>query len=193
MEFDSVVDKRKSIRSFKDKRVKWKDIMDAIDCSIQGPFAEGINNLNFLIIEEPDKIEKIAEFASQTWINEASALVVVCSDDAALENLHGERGRVYSRQQAGAAIQTFLLKLVDIGLSGCWVGSYTDELIKQYLKIPSHIQIEAIVPMGYESGKSAKKKKKNLEHSIYWEKWGERKRPSLIQEGEDKFNLREYS
>ena len=190
MEFDSVVEKRMSVRSFKNKKVSWKDIMDAIDFSIKGPFADGVNTLNFLIIEEPDKINKIAEFADQTWINESSILVVVCSDDTHLENLHGERGRVYSRQQGGAAISTFLLKLTDMGLSGCWVGSYSDELIKQFLKIPSHIQVEAIISVGYSSGKSEKKKqKKNLEHSIFWEEWNERNRPSLIQEGEDKFGL----
>lgn len=187
MDFDSAVERRKSVRSFKDKRVSWKSIMDAVDCAVKGPFADGVNNLNFLIIEEPNKIAKISEFAAQTWINEAPALVVVCSDDSHLESLHGERGRVYSRQQAGAAIQTLLLKLTDVGLSSCWVGSYSDELIKQFLKIPEHIQIEAIIAIGYESGKSVKKKKKTLEHSIFWEEWDERRRPSLIQEGKDKF------
>lgn len=190
MEFDSVVQKRKSVRSFKDKKVDWRKLMDAIDSAIQSPFADGVNNLNFIIVEEPKTIDKIAGFANQRWINESGALVVVCSDDTHLENLHGERGRVYSRQQAGSAIQTFLLKLTDLGLSGCWVGSYSDELIKQLLSIPSHIQIEAIIPVGYESSKPEKKKqRKNLEHSIYWEEWDSRSRPSLIQEGSDKYGL----
>lgn len=187
MDFDAIVDKRKSVRSFKNKSVSWKRIMDAIDCAVRGPFADGVNNLNFVILEEPDKISKISEFASQTWINEAPILVVVCSDDSALENLHGDRGRVYSRQQAGSAIQTFLLKLTEMGLAGCWIGAYSDELIKQFLKIPSHIQVEAIIAVGYESDKIVKKVKKNMEHSIYWEEWGQRGRPTLIQEGEDKF------
>ena len=186
MEFDSVVEKRKSTHAFKSKKVNWRDILDAVDATGQGPFADGKNNLKFLILEEPDKINKIAEFADQLWINEAPALILVCSDDTNLENLHGERGRVYSRQQAGAAIQTFLLKLTDIGLSSCWVGSYSDELIKQSLDIPSHIQIEALIPVGYESGKSVKKKKKSLENSIFWENWDNRKRPTLIEEGPEK-------
>ncbi len=185
MDFDSVIDKRKSVRSFKSKRASWKDVLEAVDSAGKGPFADGLNNLRFLIIEEPGKIDKISEFAGQTWISECSILVVVCSDDTNLENLHGERGRVYSRQQAGAAIETFLLKLTDLGLSSCWVGSFTDELIKQMLKIPAHIQVEAIVPIGYENGKNPKKNKKTLEHSLFWEEWGTKKRASLIQEGSE--------
>lgn len=191
MELDSIIEKRKSVRSFKNKKVDWRDILESVDAVCQGPFADSKNNLKFLIIEEPKKIEKIAEFSDQTWIGEAPILVVVCSDDTNLENMHGERGRVYSRQQAGAAINTFMLKLIDLGLSSCWVGAYTDELIKQFLKIPSHIQIEAIIPVGHESGKSKKKKKKELEHSIFWEEWDTRSRPALIKEGPDIYSVEE--
>jgi len=189
MEFDLVVEKRKSVHSFKNKKVDWRDILESVDAACQGPFADSRNNLKFLIIEEPKKIEKIAEFSDQTWIGESQILVVVCSDDTHLENMHGERGRVYSRQQAGSAIITFILKLTDLGLSSCWVGSYKDELVKQFLKIPSHIQIEAIIPIGHESAKSKKKKKKELEHSIFWEEWDKRRRPSLIQEGPDIYSV----
>src|SRR3989344_117450 len=183
MEFDSVIEKRKSVHSFKSKKVDWRYIMEAVDSACQGPFSDNRNNLKFLIIEEPDKINKIAEFANQLWINEAPILVVVCSDDTNLENMHAERGRVYSRQQAGSAINTFLLKLTDLGINSCWVGAFTDELIKQLLKIPAQIQIEALIPVGYESGNSKKKKKKDLEHALFWEEWDSRKRPSLIKEG----------
>ena len=48
--------------------------------------------------------------------------------------MHGERGRIYARQQAGAAINTLLLKLTDLGLQSCWVGSYDDEKIRELLE-----------------------------------------------------------
>ena len=171
MEFDSVMAKRSSVRSFKSKRVSWKDILEAIDSALQGPFAGNQTNLQFIIVEDPKKIEKIASNCQQTWINESNILIVVCSNDTHLENQYGERGRVYSRQQAGAAIQTLLLKLVDLGLAGCWVGAYSDEQLKQMLEIPQQIQIEAIIPIGYDNSPKAGKKKKSLENAIYWEMW----------------------
>jgi nitroreductase len=188
MDFDALVKKRKSVRNFTSKTPKWSDVLEAIDSSLQGPFAGNQNNLHFLIIEDEEKISKIAEHCSQRWIDEAKILVLICTDDTHLENLYGERGRIYSRQQAGAAIQTFLLKLVDLGLCGCWVGAYSDELIRSYLKIPQHIQIEAIIPIGYEkkvpSSKSSRKKK-SLESSIFWERWDQRRRPSLFEAKEE--------
>ena len=181
MEFDSVIEKRRSTRSFKPKRASWKDVLEAIDAASQAPFAGNMNHMKFIIIENPPEIEILAKLCSQSWITEAPIVLIACSDDTHLENLYGERGRVYSRQGAGAAIENLLLKLVDLGLAGCWVGSYTDELVKQHFNIPSQIQIEAVIPIGYEQ-KSTKSKprKKKLENAIFWEKWDQGKRPTIF-------------
>ena len=184
MDFDKLVRKRKSVHSFKSKKVSWKLVLEAIDSALQGPFANNQNNLHFLVVENEKKIAEIAKFCEQHWINGAGTLIVVCSDDTHLENQHGEKGRVYSRQQAGAAIQTILLKLTDLGLSSCWVGAYTDELIKEKLRIPQHIQIEAIIPVGYEERKKGDEKpaKKELVNVLFWEDWDETRRPTAFED-----------
>jgi len=186
MQFDNIIKKRKSVRDFKKlKKALWKDILEAIDAANQGPLAGNINTLKFIIIEEPSTIKELAKHAHQSFISQAGIVVVICSDDTHLEKLYGERGRVYNKQQAGAAIMTFLLKLVDIGLSSCWVGAFEDEITKSILKIPEHIQIEAIIPIGYEKkvpGKNGKKRKRALENAILWEDWKTKKRPALFKE-----------
>ena len=184
MELDKIIRKRKSVRSFTATNPSWKYISDAIESTLQNPFAGNHNNLKFLIIEDEEIIKKISKIAEQSWISQAGILIVVCSNDAQLESLYGERGRIYSRQQAGAAIQTLLLKLVDLGLSSCWVGAFTDEILKEALNIPQHIQIEAIIPVGYENPEHKKSKphKKELENSIFWENWNNQHRPALFKE-----------
>ena len=179
MEFDDVIKLRKSVRSFKNKSASWKIVMEAIDSACHGPFADAKNHLKFIIVENENTIDKLAELSQQKWINTASIAVVVCSDDSILENMHGERGRVYSRQQSGAAIVTLMFKLTDLGMGSCWVGSYDDEKIRKLLSIPENIQIEAIIPVGFEKEKSKKKTKKDLERALYWENWGKGKRPSF--------------
>src|SRR3989344_2002271 len=190
MEFDKVVRKRKSANRFSGKKVSWKDVLEAIDTANQGPFAGNQNNLHFLIVEEPSTIKDLANCCEQSWISNSNILVVVCSDDSHLEDLYGERGRIYSRQQAGAAIQTLLLALTDLGLSSCWVGAYTDEFVKQKLKIPQHINVEAIIPVGYEKKMPGdeKKKKKELENVLYWEEWKNSHRPKLFEENREDYN-----
>lgn len=191
MEFDSVIKKRRSVRSFTSKKPSFKQILEAIDATLKNPFAGNHNNVKFVIIEDENTIKEITKHTHQSWIENSSLIVLICSNDTHLENLYGERGRVYSRQQAGAVVQTFLLKLVDLGLSACWVGAYTDEIIKQLLKIPQNIQIEAIIPVGHEKkGKTEKKpKKQDLENVLFWEQWAQTKRPPIFQEPKDNLSL----
>lgn len=182
MKFNDLIKERKSIRSFKPKKVAFGDILEAIDAAIQGPFAGNINNLKFLIVENEKTIKTLAKHANQTWINESSALVIVCADETHLVNQYGERGKDYSKQQAGAAINTLLLKLTELGLASCWVGSFSYEIIKEILKIPDHIHIEAIIPVGYEKGKAKKPRKHELETVLRWENWNTYNRPPFFKE-----------
>jgi nitroreductase len=185
MQFDEVVKKRKSVRAFnKLKKASWKAALDAVDAALRGPFAGNMNNLKFLIVENPITIKEISKHSNQHWITQSAILIVVCSDDTHLEKLYGERGRIYCRQQAGAAIATILLKLVDLGMSACWVGAYTDELVKTALNIPQNINVEAIIPIGYEAPSKIKheRRKQSLEHALYWEKWMIGSRPTGFEE-----------
>ncbi|PIN92851.1 hypothetical protein COU54_05250 [Candidatus Pacearchaeota archaeon CG10_big_fil_rev_8_21_14_0_10_31_24] len=175
MDFDSVIKKRRSVHSFKNKEVSWRDICKAIESARNIPLAGNHNTINYTIVRERKAINDIAECAEQDWINDVNILVVVSSDEKILEKLYDERGRIYSRQQAGAAIHSFLLKLVDLGLSACWVGSFNDNRMRRILEIPPHIQVEAIIPIGYEKLKTPVKKKKDLEIVTSWEKWNQKR------------------
>lgn len=183
MDFDKVIKERKSVRTYKPKRVAFGDILEAINASIQGPFASNQNNIKFIIIEDEKIIAKIAHHADQLWINEAPALIIVCADNTHLEAQYGERGKDYSKQQAGAAINTILLKLTDLGLASCWVGAFSYEIIKELLKIPAHIHIEAIIPVGYEKGSIKKPKKQDIQAVLRWENWMQGRRPALFEPG----------
>lgn len=187
MNFDELVKKRKSVRRFSSKKVSWKDALNAIDAAIQGPFAGNEMNLRFLIVEKQETINQIAMYAEQDWIQDSNLLIVVCAEEMHVENMYGERGRIYSRQQAGAAVQTIMLSLAEKNIGTCWVGAYNDDSIRDILRIPLPIQIEAIIACGYEDKKLAepKKEKKALESSIFWEQWLGFRRPSLFEERKD--------
>jgi len=182
MEFNEVIKQRKSHRSFKKKSADWRKVMEAIDAANQAPFAGNQNHLKYIIVQNKETIRQLAKHTNQIWVNEAPIIVVICSNDSHLENQYHERGRIYGKQQAGAAIENLLLSLEDQGLAACWVGAFTDELVRHDLNIPSHIQIEAIIPIGMSNDKTPRKKKKDFERTIYWERWNKSKKPTIFEE-----------
>lgn len=171
------IEKRRSIRKFKKKEVKWGLVLEAIDAALHAPLAGNINCLKFLVVTGQDTKNALAHHADQDWIADADTIVVVCSEDIQLERMYADRAPTYARQQAGAAIQNFLLRITELGLGACWVGAYLDSAIKRDLRIPENATVEAIIPIGHPAEKPKAHKKAALENVIMWEHWGQKKRP----------------
>jgi nitroreductase len=180
MKLTDAIEKRMSIRKYKDKKVDFGDVLEIINSALQTPLAGNISTLKFVIVTEPDTKQKIAEHSDQLWIADADIVVVLCSDISRLKALYDNRAKDYAKQQVGAAIQNFLLRATDLGLASCWVGAFNENEMNSALSIKGDdISIEAILPLGYPAEKPSPKKKAPLENAIFWEKWRQTKKPTL--------------
>ena len=180
MDLDKAIQGRKSIRHFADKKPNWKEIIECIDAARFSPMAGNLFPLRFILVSDKEKIQKLADAAQQPFVAEAQYVVVVCSDGKMVLNAYEERAEKFCRQEAGAAIQSFLLKLEEKGLKTCWVGYFVDYLIKETLKIPKEVEVEAIFPIGYESKKlgitpKAAKRKIDLDDVLYFDEYKNKK------------------
>ena len=66
-----------------------------------------------------------------------------------------------------------MLKITDLGLASCWIGAFSDEMVKRILRIPDEFQVEAILPVAFESklSKTKQRTKSSLENRIYFNEW----------------------
>jgi len=175
MDLDRAIKQRKSVKKFNSKTPDWRDILECIDVARYAPMAGGMFTPRFILVNEKEKIQKIAEAAQQPFISQTQCVVVVCSDPGKISNAYPEFSEKFSRQQAGAAIENFLLKIEEKGLSTCWVGHFVEYLIKDELKIPEDVQVEAVFPIGYEFSKSSPKIKTDLDNVLYFNKYKQKK------------------
>ncbi|MFA5855759.1 MAG: nitroreductase family protein [Candidatus Pacearchaeota archaeon] len=150
MELKEAIKKRASIRKFSDKKPNIEDITRAIEYANLAPSPGNLSIIKYLIVEDEKKIEKISEICQQEFIKQSKMLLVICSEDKRPEIMYDKRAKKYIKQHAGAVIEHLLLYFTSIGLASCWVGAYTDDLLKDLLKIPPEIDIEAVLPIGYQ-------------------------------------------
>lgn len=177
MQLTDAIEKRRSIRKFKKKKVKWAQILEAIDAAIKAPLAGNISTIRFIIITNQDIKNKLAQHTDQDWIAEADTIIACCSDQAQLERMYYDRASAYAHQQVGAAIQNLLLRLTELKLGACWIGAYLDTAIKRDLKIPEKVSIEALIAVGHPDEKPRAGRKVELQNVIAWEDWNQKKRP----------------
>ena len=172
------IKERKSVREFASKKPDWKKIMRALDAVRFAPMAGNQYSLKFILVSESDKIEKITSFCQQDFVGDAKFIVVVISEDSKVERSYGSLSGKFARQQAGAAIENFLLALTEQGLATCWVGYFEEQGIRETLGIPGNMTVDAVLPIGIENEqhkKQAKKSKPDLNDIMFFEKFDQDK------------------
>ena len=172
---DKIIKARRSVRKFKSIKPDWRDILECIDSMRYAPMAGNNFSLKFIVVDDEEKIDKLAEASQQRFISQANYIVVVCSITSRTETSYGERGKTYLRQQAGAAIQNFLLKLTEKGLATCWIGHFVDNQVRRILKIPEDVNVEALFPIGYAFKKPEPKRKIDLTSVLYFNEYKQKK------------------
>lgn len=173
MDFDKVIKQRASIRNYSDKKVDSDKVMKAIEAANLAPSPGNLSILKFIMINDKEKIIKIAQACQQPFVGVAPVLIVVCSNAKSIEKIYDERADKYVKQHAGAAIENFLLKITDMKMASCWIGAFSDISVKNILKIPEEINIEAILPIAdiAKIAKIKQKSKPELINTIFFEEW----------------------
>ena len=172
MDIDKAIKARHSVRRFTTKKPDWREIIEAIDSARLGPLAGNLQTIRVVLVSEKEKIKKIAEACQQDFVGTVEHIVVFCSDLSQVERSYSERAAMYSRQQVGAAIENFLLKITEFGLATCWIGDFVDDDVKRVLDIPDNIIVEALFPIGYEMPPKAKQETKTaLDNILFFDTW----------------------
>tara|TARA_Y100000310_G_scaffold27245_1_gene25926 strand:- start:475 stop:1038 length:564 start_codon:yes stop_codon:yes gene_type:complete len=173
MDFDKVIKKRASIKDYSFKKVKYDKVIDAIEAANLAPSPGNLPIISYIIVEDPEKISKIADACQQDFVRNAKTIVVLCSDRDKVDIMYEGKAETYIKQHAGAAIENFLLKITDMKLASCWVGAFSERTVKNVLKIPALIGVEAVLPIAYptKADKTVQAKKRELGRIVYFEKW----------------------
>lgn len=173
MELDEAIEERHSVRKFSDKAPNWRNVLECIDAARHAPVAGGIHTMRFVLITDEEKIRELAEASQQDFVGQAKCIVVACSAMSRTKDAYGENAETWCRQQAGASIQNFLLKVEEFGMATCWVGHFVEDHVKRILKIPGDVTVEALFPVGYELGKSKTRRAKiSLDKILYFNRYG---------------------
>ena len=176
MQLKDAIRSRRSMKRFHHGKPDWRKIIRAIDAARFAPSAGNKFVMRFILVSDNKKIVEIAAATQQSFVGTAKYVVVAVSDDSKLVQSYGNRGVRYAAQQAGAAIENFLLALTEEKLETSWVGHFYDEQVRRALDIPEGLSIEAVFPIGRATKiKGVVSKKTKLENVLYFDKWGEKK------------------
>lgn len=140
---------RRSIREYDSRPVDPEKLDRILRAGMQAPSAMNRQPWEFLVVEKPETIQKIAAVTPYGKPAARAPMVLV-----PLVNLEtaGEKN-LFWVQDLSACVQNILLQITEEGLGGCWMGIYPDEertrQLHDMLGLPEHLLPFALISVGY--------------------------------------------
>lgn len=169
MDFDLVVNSRRSIRKFTDDVVSDSDILKIIECGIKAPSAKNRQPWRVKVVSSKDK-DMIASFLESkksdddisvlntaNVIREANKLILVFATPSYNKN---------DVLSIGAFIENMCLKATEMGLGSLWIAN-TDKvnyLIKDYFEVD--MDMISCVAIGYKNQEVHARPRKSIDEIV---------------------------
>lgn len=171
VDFETVINTRRSIREYSDKEVDDEDILKILKAGMQAPGSRlGAEPWEFIVIKNKETLSKIGEIKPRVT-NAPVAILLVANIERAFY-------KTVWQQDMGAACENMLLEAVNLGLGALWNGVAPEE--ERMQKIAEIVGIDdisnlkpySIVTVGYPAeGWENKFMDKFDEERIHYEKY----------------------
>jgi nitroreductase len=173
METFDCIEKRRSIRQFKDTPIEWEKIGNILRAAQLAPTAGNIQDFKLVVVSDKNKISALANAAmKQYWITQAPILIVIYSEPDIIKKYYGLRGeKLYTVQNSAAAMENMLLAATAQGLASCWVGAFDEAVVNNILGAPDSVRPQAIIVIGYSDSQPPVPKRYKLVDIVYMNAW----------------------
>lgn len=172
MEFFEAIKSRRSIRKYKPDRLEKGDLEKVLEAARLAPSAKNLQPYKFILVDDRTIISGlVGACRNQTFIGEAPLVIVMCVNPAeASGTLGGRENSAYV--DAAIAMEHLVLAATALGLGACWIGSFSEEKVREVLDVPGDWRVVAVTPIGKPAEKPAARPKKSKSELFFLNAWG---------------------
>jgi len=167
--FFEFLNKRRSIRSFKEESIEESKLDKIIEaCNLAPPSSGGLQTFEIYWVKNREMREKIVSAAKdQALVAQAPLLLVFCANPSRSVERFGERSQLFSVQDATIAAAYAQLTVHLLGLSTVWVGAFDEKKVSEILQLPQGQRPIALLPIGYENEKPKEKTTRGIKDLLH--------------------------
>ena len=149
MDVMQAIKTRRSIRQYSSKSIP-DDVLRRMQQALRyAPSACNIQPWHFILITNSQLRKDVARASrEQMWMADAPVTVVACAYPEQAYKYMGGYGNSADIDVA-IALDHLTLAAVAEGLGTCWIGAFSEPQVKKLLKIPDHVKVVAMTPLGY--------------------------------------------
>ncbi len=177
MDIDKVLETRRSIREYSDKKIPWKLLSEVLNAATHSPSSGNLQNFKMVIVTKEDKKKEIATAClKQSWMEDAPTIIAICADYSKIKKFYEETYEELSLQNCTIAAYSIMLKATSLGLGTCYVSIFDSAAISRVLKLDDNIKPIIMLTIGYPNEKPEKIRRLPLSSLMNYEEYGNKKR-----------------
>lgn len=184
------IEKRRSIRKYKPDPVPDELIFQILEAARLAPSGTNAQPWRFIVVKDEDTRKELKKAAfNQRFVGQAPVLIACLGDLTCFRQLskrtiditpvmeEWQLNDVTSRMTAtvrnvAIGVEHMVLQATELGLGTCWVGLIDRKKIREILKIPDHLVIVALLPLGYPAEDPKKRPRSGLDDIAFSEEYG---------------------
>lgn len=163
----TAIEKRYSVRRFKDKEVEQEKIDKLIDAARLAPSAKNVQPCYFVIIKDKEKRAQLTDICKgQKFVSEAPIAIAVCANRRDYTMTSGEKAYTVD---AAIAAEHIALEAVEQGLGTCWMGAFYADQLAELIELPKDYKVVTLLPIGYPADTKRKRSLKAKEEVVSYD------------------------
>jgi len=177
-----IIRSRRSCRFFDPNgKVKDRDIDIMLDAAKWAPSARNLQPLEFVIVREKKRREKLTEYSRQPQPSQAPVSIVVLGDLKRARDVgdisphdtttHIKGLKMFLYMDAAAAIQNMLLMAESLGYASLWIASFDEEDLDSFMELPNRFIPLSIICIGDAQKEAIIPPKRELIERVHSDDW----------------------
>ena len=170
MEFNEVVENRRSIRAFTDQAVEPDKLQQILEAANKAPSAGNLQAYEIYVVIDVKKRQELAIAAlGQGFVASAPLALVFCTHPQLTEERYFRRGtQLYTVQDATIACTFAMLAVTNLGLGSVWIGAFDEKGVHQTIGSPERQVPVVILSIGYPAESPNPRKRRHINQLAHW-------------------------
>ena len=159
MDFQTMMQTRRSCRAYLDKSVAREDLMKIVEAGRLTPSACNSQPWHFIVVDSPEGKEKMCDAlllengrTGCPWRSQVPAFIALCEVEANVipfvKEYYGTKQR-FAPGDVGAACMNMCHQAMELGLDTCILGVTWQQKMREYFGIPEDVQVRMVIAVGY--------------------------------------------
>lgn len=169
--FLSLVEKRKSIRSYKSIDVEKEKLDYILEAFRLAPSAKNLQPWKLVVVTDKAVMQELVPVCrNQAFIAEAPVIIAVCvKEEEAYATMGGYLNS--SPVDVGISFEHLMLAATEQGLGSCWIGAFNEKAVGEVIGVPENVRVVALTPIGYPDDQGRERKRKSIEEIVSYNKY----------------------